>query len=62
MMKFKGLEEEISNSIDNLKLSCENCGEMFKTTGLLRRPKKMLHNILLEYERIQRIQCKAGIL
>ena len=46
MMKFKGLEEEISNSIDNLKLSCENCGEMFKTTGLLRRPKKMLHDII----------------
>ena len=46
MVKFEGLEEEISNSIDNLKLSCENCGEIFKTAGLLRRPKKMLHDII----------------
>ena len=49
MVKIEGLEEEISNSIDNLKdlmLSCENCGEMFKTAGLLRRLKKMLHDII----------------
>ena len=48
MVKFEGLEEEISNSIDNLKdlkLSCENCGQMFKTAELLRRLKKMFLDI-----------------
>ena len=47
--KFKNIEEEIIHSIDNLKefkLSCEKCGEMFKTAGLLRRHKKMFHEYI----------------